>query len=41
MQLKRFAAVLAATLTVSVLGATAPAQADTSWGCGGHCLSGR
>ncbi len=28
---------VATTLGVGVLGIAAPAQADTSWGCGGYC----
>jgi hypothetical protein len=43
MQILRKAAIVlaSATLTVGIAGATAPAQADTSWGCGGFCLLGR
>lgn len=37
MQLKRLAAVVLATASLSLGVATAPAQADTSWGCGGFC----
>ncbi len=36
--MRKVAVVLAtAVMSVGVLGATAPAQADTSWGCGGFC----
>jgi hypothetical protein len=43
MQILRKAAIVlaSATMTVGVLGATAPAQADTSWGCGGFCRPAR
>lgn len=38
--MRRAAVVLAsAIMSVGVLGAAAPAQADTSWGCGGFCRS--
>ena len=37
MQLKRLVAVVLATASLSLGVATAPAQADTSWGCGGFC----
>ena len=43
MQILRKAAIVlaSATVTVGVIGAAAPAQADTSWGCGGFCSSTR
>jgi hypothetical protein len=37
---RRLAIVIAATaVSFGVLGSSAPAQADSSWGCGGYCLN--
>jgi len=34
----RFGIMIAATaVSIGLLGISAPAQADTSWGCGGYC----
>lgn len=43
MQLVRKAGLVLVTalLTAGALGVTVPAQADTSWGCGGHCRPAR
>jgi hypothetical protein len=39
---RKVAVVVAATgLSLGLLGISAPAQADTSWGCGGYCIRGR
>ena len=40
MRITRKVAVVLATagLSLGLVGITAPAQADTSWGCGGYCL---
>ena len=36
---RKVAVALAATgLSIGLLGVAAPAQADSSWGCGGWCL---
>jgi hypothetical protein len=29
--------IAAAAVSIGLLGIAAPAQADTSWGCGGYC----
>jgi hypothetical protein len=40
--LRRAGVVLATSImSLGVLGAVAPAEADTSWGCGGFCRSTR
>lgn len=38
--IQKITAVALTVLSLGVLGATvaAPAQADTSWGCGGYCI---
>ena len=40
MRITRKVAVVLATvgLSLGLVGITAPAQADTSWGCGGYCI---
>lgn len=36
---RRLGIVIAATtVSLGLLGLTAPAQADSSWGCGGYCV---
>ena len=36
---RKVAIALAATgLSLGLLGISAPAQADSSWGCGGYCV---
>ncbi|MCW2765314.1 MAG: hypothetical protein JWO11_1273 [Nocardioides sp.] len=32
--------IAAATVSIGLLGISTPAQADTSWGCGGYCRTG-
>jgi len=41
MRITRKVAVVLATvgLSLGLVGITAPAQADTSWGCGGYCIA--
>jgi len=35
---RKFGITIAATaVSLGLLGISAPAQADTSWGCGGYC----
>lgn len=43
MKIVRRAGVVVATaiMTLGAFGAMAPAQADTSWGCGGFCRPAR